>query len=76
MSKKASRVFGLDVLRAVAVLLVLVGHSSTHQYPPHWFGWFWGAQGTLGVELFYVLSGFLIGHILIRSARSDRKSVV
>lgn len=72
MSKKASRVFGLDVLRAVAVLLVLVGHSSTHQYPPHWFGWFWGAQGTLGVELFYVLSGFLIGHILIRSARSGR----
>ncbi len=66
------RVFGLDILRAIAILTVLVGHSVAHQQPPQWFRWFWGAQGTLGVELFYVLSGFLIGHILIRSARSGK----
>jgi len=66
------RVFGLDLLRAVAILLVLVGHSAEHCEPPSWFRWFWGAQGTLGVELFYVLSGFLIGSILIRLARQGR----
>ena len=66
------RVFGLDILRAVAVLLVLVGHSVAHFEPPAWIRWFWGAQGTLGVEIFYVLSGFLIGNILITLARQGR----
>lgn len=64
------RIFGLDVVRAVAILLVLLGHSSAHFDPPAWFAWYWGAQGTLGVEIFYVLSGYLIGGILIRLARS------
>lgn len=66
----AGRIFGLDIMRASAVLLVLVGHSSAHFNPPAWFAWYWGAQGTLGVEIFYVLSGYLIGGILIRLARS------
>lgn len=70
--KGHGRVFGLDVLRALAILLVMIGHSSYHHHPPSWFKWFFDEQGTLGVELFYVLSGFLIGHILIRSAKSGK----
>jgi len=66
------RNFGLDLLRAVAILLVLVGHSLAHQAPPEWARWFFGGQGMLGVELFFVLSGFLIGGIIIRLARSGR----
>lgn len=66
------RIFGLDVMRAAAILMVLVGHSAAHFDPPAWFRWYWGAQGTLGVEVFYVLSGYLIGGILIRLARSGR----
>lgn len=69
---EGKRIFGLDILRAIAVLLVLVGHSSQHFQPPGWFRWLWSGQGTLGVEIFFVLSGFLIGTIIIRLARSGR----
>lgn len=60
---KKERVFGLDFIRAVAILLVLVGHLGhvglmQNNYVMYQFGFF-------GVELFFVLSGFLIGQILI-----------
>lgn len=60
-----SRNVGLDILRSLAILMVIINH-----------GWFFYSQyfgannvtffGYLGVELFFVLSGFLIGHILIK----------
>ena len=63
-----NRVFGLDILRAMAIVLVLAAHTwptKAHQQWPHAFA-------VLGVELFFVLSGFLIGGILIRLAEEDR----
>lgn len=50
------RNFGLDVVRAISILLVLRAHRFPHHY--EW--------GLLGVQVFFVLSGFLIGQILIR----------
>lgn len=54
-----SRIAGLDCLRAFAVMLVLADHSGA---------FLWGTNisfnGGLGVELFFVLSGFLITWIL------------
>lgn len=50
------RNFGLDVVRGISILLVLRAHRYSHQY--EW--------GLLGVQVFFVLSGFLIGQILIR----------
>lgn len=50
----------LDGTRALAVLLVMLFHF--HQYP---FGSFGLDCGWVGVQLFFVLSGFLITRILL-----------
>jgi peptidoglycan/LPS O-acetylase OafA/YrhL len=63
-----NRIFGLDILRATAIVLVLAAHmwpTKTWLQLPHAFS-------VLGVELFFVLSGFLIGGILIRLADEGR----
>jgi peptidoglycan/LPS O-acetylase OafA/YrhL len=61
------RLFGLDVVRAIAILLVLQVHIGFYglrfygaTLPP-----LMGVLGDLGVELFFVLSGFLIGALLL-----------
>ncbi|MBO9204925.1 MULTISPECIES: acyltransferase family protein [Niastella] len=55
-----TRIKSLDGLRGLAILLVLFLHLFNHGflYPFFTFGW-------IGVELFFVLSGFLITGILI-----------
>lgn len=54
---------GLDGLRAIAVLLVLIFHSD--------LGWLPG--GFLGVSVFFTLSGFLITSLLVNELdRADR----
>ena len=49
----------LDGVRGVAILLVLAVH--TH----HMFGWSLLKGGSIGVDIFFVLSGFLITSILL-----------
>jgi peptidoglycan/LPS O-acetylase OafA/YrhL len=65
LERDSGRNFGLDLLRAGAIILVLISHFSLV---------FIGlldptpvvqVTGFLGVELFFVLSGFLIGRILL-----------
>lgn len=60
----------LDLLRALAILLVLGRHmSQTPQDMPDFFKTFfeaWRAVGWMGVDLFFVLSGFLISGLIIR----------
>lgn len=62
---QTKRVYGLDVLRAVAILFVLIGHSFEHSTLSPEIKII-GQIGGLGVELFFVLSGFLIGSIIMR----------
>jgi len=61
-----SRLFGLDLMRAVAILWVVYSHADDL------LGAYWpvdtGVPGFDGVDLFFVLSGYLIGGILIRYA--------
>lgn len=54
---------GLDTLRALAILLVLCFHYP-REGAPAWFAAF-ARIGWAGVDLFFVLSGFLIGRQLL-----------
>ncbi|MGI3778927.1 MAG: acyltransferase family protein [Janthinobacterium lividum] len=73
----APRNAGLDLLRCLAILCVLVSHVG--QAVPWWFGWRWGQRipagiggiGSYGVTLFFVLSGFLVGGIALRAMRPE-----
>lgn len=53
----------LDALRAFAVLLVIISHWFSAQHILNRYT----SNGILGVTLFFVLSGFLITGILLRS---------
>jgi peptidoglycan/LPS O-acetylase OafA/YrhL len=66
-----NRSFGLDVFRALAVLFVLIGHCLEHSKVSVEIKTF-GHLGILGVELFFVLSGFLIGSIIIRLIEENK----
>ncbi|MEI6101223.1 MAG: acyltransferase [Eubacteriales bacterium] len=57
-----NRNLGLDMVRSTAILLVLLSHIVFfHDFP------FMPVFGVLGVEIFFVLSGFLIGRIIIQN---------
>ncbi len=61
------RNLGLDLMRAAAIAMVLCSHWGCHFGP--WFGVAVPAAmdriGDVGVDVFFALSGFLIGRILI-----------
>ena len=62
----AKRFFGLDFLRALSISLLLFSHSSWIYNSSGILGKMQDASGFLGVELFIVLSGFLIGGMLYK----------
>ena len=61
---------GLDLLRALAIIVVVLYHTGIFgfalPYRVHRFGW-------IGVDLFFVLSGYLIGGQLLASLKRDEK---
>lgn len=59
-----SRIFGLDILRAFAILFVLIEHGSS--LLPKGLSQINDCFVFDGVSIFFVLSGFLIGGILIK----------
>ena len=61
----SKRVYGLDVFRAIAILFVVHGHGTfmLQGSPLEKFPWI---KLIDGVDLFFVLSGFLIGNILLK----------
>lgn len=68
---QTNRVYGLDVFRAFAILFVLIGHSMDHSKVLPDIKEL-SRLGILGVELFFVLSGFLIGSIIMKLIDNER----
>lgn len=62
------RIRQLDAVRGLAVILVLI--HNTDQYPSLHLGPI-ASNGWMGVDLFFVLSGFLITGVLIDTKRSE-----
>lgn len=71
----AKRFFGLDFLRALSISLLLFSHSSWIYNSTGLLGKMQDASGFLGVELFIVLSGFLIGGILYKQFLHEKYSL-
>ncbi|WP_223605595.1 acyltransferase [Chryseobacterium sp. OSA05B] len=57
-TRSSERLYGLDHLRALAIVLVLMYHYRAFKHPA-WIDTI-GRFGWTGVDLFFVLSGFLI----------------
>ncbi len=63
------RVHGLDTLRALAISLVVLHHYVLFVSGSDTFGWV-GELGWAGVDLFFALSGYLIGNQIFKAMMS------
>ena len=70
------RIANLDGLRGVAITGVLIGHFLGSPGLPEWTLWL--ARGSnllgldcLGVQLFFLISGFIITHLLVKEERDN-----
>jgi peptidoglycan/LPS O-acetylase OafA/YrhL len=73
LPNKTNRIEGLDLLRSIAIICVVLYHAWAFMSPyyPQFGQLFF--LGFWGVEFFFVLSGFLVGGIFIRSFISTDK---
>ncbi len=74
-SQRVERIDGLQVLRMIAVLLVAWTHAGQ---PFGSSGWTLPQFGIFGVDIFFVISGFILSLIVLRGsgATGTRPSVV
>jgi len=67
-----NRTFGPDLIRATAIVLVLLAHTIPDSAAFPLLGVLRDMGGVWGVEIFFVLSGYLIGGILMDEFSAGR----
>lgn len=72
MTEQHNKISGLDVLRAFAILFVFIYHYIVFFEHPLWLENI-GKFGWTGVDLFFVLSGYLIASQLFDNIRNSNK---
>ena len=72
MKKSDERIRGLDVLRALAIIFVFMYHYVVFVSRQPTFS-FIDEIGWVGVDLFFVLSGYLIGHQIFSPIANQRE---
>ncbi len=67
-----NRLYGLDTLRAIAIVIVLIYHYKVVVSREDIFG-FMSQLGWTGVDLFFVLSGYLIGNQILSAFAKEQE---
>ena len=78
LGNTSNRIFGLDILRACAIMFVVIGHGTSF-LPQKLSKLCKFVFGYDGVSIFFVLSGFLIGGLLIKileKSRGEKKALL
>ena len=72
MKTKINRIFGLDIFSAFAIMLVVIGHGGfiLKETILEGFPYF---RMIDEVDIFFVLSGFLIGGLLLKELNKSEK---
>lgn len=70
-----SRIAALDGLRGIAILMVIGSHlPHSDVFPKQWAAvWEYFFNGGLGVLIFFVLSGYIITHLLLKEEAQYQK---
>lgn len=78
MTRSAPRAHGLDTLRALAIVAVIVYHLRAFHGEETLPDWLLPAaqMGWMGVDLFFVLSGYLIGTQFLRPYSSGERPIL
>lgn len=66
----------IDGFRGVAITLVVFSHAASFRFPldgtvTHYFGRVAGPLSELGVQIFFVISGYIITSLLLREAHPN-----
>lgn len=70
-----TRVNSLDILRSLAIILVIIFHYSFFVSHKDNFGLI-SNNGWIGVDLFFVLSGYLISNQIFKALRLEKFSII
>jgi peptidoglycan/LPS O-acetylase OafA/YrhL len=69
------RVLGLDLLRIGACATIVIFHGNPiRAFGQNWIGWAFARNGYLGVDVFFVLSGWLLTRQALRMRDAFRSS--